>query len=65
MDGFNPSNSNQYKEFLSKLKVFERVWCNEIQADIVKLPNGHLLGTYDAQSDSILSYCFVPDIKDL
>ncbi len=51
------------EELLKELKPFERDYCNEIQADVIMLQNGYLVGTYDHDTDKMTSYCFVPKEK--
>ena len=57
----NPTTKTpELEAILKELKPYERKWCNEIQADIVKLPHGYLLGSWDSEKDVMTSYCFVP-----
>lgn len=47
-------------EILNGMQLYELKWVQGLQADILKLPNGYLLGTYDSATDSVKAYCFIP-----
>ena len=49
-----------FKSIVEKLKPYESEWCPEISADIMMLPHGYVIGTYDIERDMLLSRCFVP-----
>ena len=49
----------EFQKILEELKPYENKWCNQLSADIVKLPNGFLIRDYDSDTDKITGTIFV------
>lgn len=48
------------RDIIETLRNYEQAWCSEMQCNIMMLPNGYLVMSYDEDKDVTTSTTFVP-----